>query len=136
MLRTVLIRGAGALAAGAAAGFALSPAHSKERASLYDLTQDISERLARMEKQQPKGNKVDVVLGAQWGDEGKGKLVDCLGQDYDICARVSHMFVPAPKRAAHWAVGCCCRLLAGTTPATPSLRTARSTSSTSSLPES
>lgn len=32
---------------------------------------------------------IDVVLGAQWGDEGKGKLVDILSQDYDICARVA-----------------------------------------------
>jgi len=28
-----------------------------------------------------------VVLGAQWGDEGKGKLVDILAKDYDVCAR-------------------------------------------------
>ena len=28
-----------------------------------------------------------VVLGAQWGDEGKGKLVDILSADFDICAR-------------------------------------------------
>ncbi len=28
-----------------------------------------------------------VVLGAQWGDEGKGKLVDILTADFDICAR-------------------------------------------------
>jgi adenylosuccinate synthase len=26
-------------------------------------------------------------LGAQWGDEGKGKLVDILAADADICAR-------------------------------------------------
>mmetsp|Transcript_7997 Transcript_7997/g.17830 ORF Transcript_7997/g.17830 Transcript_7997/m.17830 type:complete len:520 (-) Transcript_7997:115-1674(-) len=32
---------------------------------------------------------IDVVLGAQWGDEGKGKLVDILSQDYDVCARVA-----------------------------------------------
>ncbi|CAN0124633.1 unnamed protein product, partial [Hapterophycus canaliculatus] len=32
---------------------------------------------------------VDVVLGAQWGDEGKGKLVDILSQNYNICARVA-----------------------------------------------
>ena len=30
---------------------------------------------------------VTVVLGAQWGDEGKGKLVDILSADVDICAR-------------------------------------------------
>jgi adenylosuccinate synthase len=32
---------------------------------------------------------IDIVLGAQWGDEGKGKLVDLLSQDYDVCARVA-----------------------------------------------
>jgi adenylosuccinate synthase len=31
--------------------------------------------------------KVTAVLGAQWGDEGKGKLVDILSADADICAR-------------------------------------------------
>jgi adenylosuccinate synthase len=39
-------------------------------------------------KQAPK-HGIDVVLGAQWGDEGKGKLVDVLSQDYDVCARVA-----------------------------------------------
>jgi len=34
-------------------------------------------------------NGIDVVLGAQWGDEGKGKLVDLLSQEYDVCARVA-----------------------------------------------
>ena len=31
--------------------------------------------------------KVDVLLGLQWGDEGKGKVVDVLSRDYDIVAR-------------------------------------------------
>ncbi len=31
--------------------------------------------------------KVDVLLGLQWGDEGKGKIVDVLTPDYDIIAR-------------------------------------------------
>ena len=31
-------------------------------------------------KQQDKTHGIDIVLGAQWGDEGKGKLVDCLSQ--------------------------------------------------------
>ena len=30
---------------------------------------------------------VDVLLGLQWGDEGKGKIVDVLTQGYDIIAR-------------------------------------------------
>ncbi|KAI5606865.1 adenylosuccinate synthetase isozyme 2, partial [Silurus asotus] len=33
------------------------------------------------------GNKVIVVLGAQWGDEGKGKVVDLLAQDADMVCR-------------------------------------------------
>ena len=31
--------------------------------------------------------KVDVLLGLQWGDEGKGKFVDVLCNKYDIIAR-------------------------------------------------
>jgi len=30
---------------------------------------------------------VDVILGLQWGDEGKGKIVDYFAPDYDIIAR-------------------------------------------------
>lgn len=30
---------------------------------------------------------VDVILGLQWGDEGKGKIVDYLADKYDIIAR-------------------------------------------------
>eukprot|EP00596_Hydrurales_sp_CCMP1899_P003787 CAMPEP_0119041920 /NCGR_PEP_ID=MMETSP1177-20130426/14210_1 /TAXON_ID=2985 /ORGANISM="Ochromonas sp, Strain CCMP1899" /LENGTH=470 /DNA_ID=CAMNT_0007008347 /DNA_START=76 /DNA_END=1485 /DNA_ORIENTATION=- len=36
-----------------------------------------------------KRGSVDVIVGAQWGDEGKGKLVDILSADYEICARVA-----------------------------------------------
>ena len=32
---------------------------------------------------------VSVVLGAQWGDEGKGKIVDLIAGDYDIISRFS-----------------------------------------------
>jgi adenylosuccinate synthase len=31
--------------------------------------------------------KADVLLGLQWGDEGKGKLVDVLAPNYDVIAR-------------------------------------------------
>ncbi len=31
--------------------------------------------------------KIDMILGLQWGDEGKGKIVDVLTEDYDIIAR-------------------------------------------------
>lgn len=31
--------------------------------------------------------KLDVLLGLQWGDEGKGKIVDVLCKNYDIVAR-------------------------------------------------
>ena len=32
-------------------------------------------------------SKFTVILGSQWGDEGKGKLVDILSKDYQLCAR-------------------------------------------------
>jgi adenylosuccinate synthase len=31
--------------------------------------------------------KMDILLGLQWGDEGKGKIVDALTEKYDIVAR-------------------------------------------------
>ncbi len=32
-------------------------------------------------------NKADIVVGIQWGDEGKGRIVDLFAADYDIVAR-------------------------------------------------
>ncbi|MBL6648615.1 MAG: adenylosuccinate synthase [Flavobacteriaceae bacterium] len=31
--------------------------------------------------------KIDLILGLQWGDEGKGKIVDVLTNNYDVIAR-------------------------------------------------
>ncbi|MGQ9621608.1 MAG: adenylosuccinate synthase [Bacteroidales bacterium] len=31
--------------------------------------------------------KIDILLGLQWGDEGKGKIVDALSPEYDLIAR-------------------------------------------------
>ena len=31
--------------------------------------------------------KADIVLGIQWGDEGKGRVVDSYCADYDVVAR-------------------------------------------------
>lgn len=31
--------------------------------------------------------KIDILLGLQWGDEGKGKIVDVISPQYDIIAR-------------------------------------------------
>lgn len=39
-----------------------------------------------MDRKSP-NNKVSVVLGAQWGDEGKGKLVDLLAVDMNVTCR-------------------------------------------------
>ena len=30
---------------------------------------------------------IQIIVGAQWGDEGKGKIVDHLSNDVDIVAR-------------------------------------------------
>lgn len=32
-------------------------------------------------------NKADLIVGIQWGDEGKGKIVDMLAQKYDMVCR-------------------------------------------------
>ena len=32
-------------------------------------------------------NRVDVLIGAQWGDEGKGKVVDTMGTNVDVFVR-------------------------------------------------
>src|SRR5271165_1727559 len=31
--------------------------------------------------------KADVIVGLQWGDEGKGRIVDLYAADYDVVAR-------------------------------------------------
>lgn len=38
-------------------------------------------------------SKVTVVLGAQWGDEGKGKVVDVLANNVDIVCRCQVRFL-------------------------------------------
>ena len=45
-------------------------------------------------------SQVSGVLGCQWGDEGKGKLVDILAQHFDIVARcqVKLTFLPMFKK--------------------------------------
>jgi len=55
---------------------------------------------------------VCAILGAQWGDEGKGKLVDILAQDYDIVARFNgganagHTLVVEGKKFAFHLLPC------------------------------
>ena len=29
----------------------------------------------------------DVVLGGQWGDEGKAKIIDAISKDYQVVSR-------------------------------------------------
>ena len=35
-----------------------------------------------------------MILGLQWGDEGKGKIVDVLTRDYDVIARFQGGLMP------------------------------------------
>ncbi|WCJ26865.1 Adenylosuccinate synthetase chloroplastic [Euphorbia peplus] len=46
-----------------------------------------SQRAAPLRSPRPPRNFVLCVLGTQWGDEGKGKLVDILAEHFDIVAR-------------------------------------------------
>ncbi|HEY0038886.1 MAG TPA: adenylosuccinate synthase [Longimicrobium sp.] len=36
---------------------------------------------------EPNGSRCVVIVGSQWGDEGKGKIVDVLAEDVDVVAR-------------------------------------------------
>jgi len=65
--------------------------HEMKEASLglSAATENIASGLGGKVVKKKKGQAIDVVLGAQWGDEGKGKLVDMLSQEYDVCARVA-----------------------------------------------
>lgn len=42
----------------------------------------------------PYRSKVTVVLGAQWGDEGKGKVVDMLATEADVVCRCQVSSLP------------------------------------------
>ena len=35
----------------------------------------------------PERNTADIIVGIQWGDEGKGRIVDLYARDYDVVAR-------------------------------------------------
>jgi hypothetical protein len=65
--------------------------HEMKEASLglSAATENIASGLGGKIVKKKKGQAIDVVLGAQWGDEGKGKLVDMLSQVsfsiYDFC---------------------------------------------------
>jgi len=56
--------------------------------------------------------KTCVILGSQWGDEGKGKLVDILAEKYDICGRFNgganagHTIVVNKKKYAFHLLPC------------------------------
>ena len=63
---------------------------SRSPASYTTLSEmDATNKVASLPLGGDSGGIIDIVLGAQWGDEGKGKLVDLLGGTYDICARVA-----------------------------------------------
>ena len=38
-----------------------------------------------------------AITGINWGDEGKGRMVDLLSQDYDIVARYQGGTTPATR---------------------------------------
>ena len=63
----------------------------KPNPTVVGLLQDVARKVSNIEtvlcgganpasSKRPSKNGIDIVLGAQWGDEGKGKLVDMLSQ--------------------------------------------------------
>jgi adenylosuccinate synthase len=45
------------------------------------------ERAAMIMLTRPPDRPLDIAVGIQWGDEGKGRVVDLMARDYDIVAR-------------------------------------------------
>lgn len=62
------------------------PPESSRETTLHQQLAD-SASMAAMPKPATGGSKATVLLGSQWGDEGKGKLADILSAEMDVCAR-------------------------------------------------
>ncbi|KAL3916073.1 MAG: hypothetical protein SGPRY_006972 [Prymnesium sp.] len=90
-LSSAALRRAAAVAiGGSAAGMLVGCAKCDNfQPSVQELLQRLESKVNRIEEGLAPSGRADVVLGAQWGDEGKGKLVDALSVNYDICARVA-----------------------------------------------
>lgn len=70
----------------AMSGTRAAVAASNDRASRLAAGAALGVGLKRL-RSEPGGNRVMVVLGAQWGDEGKGKVVDLLATEADLVCR-------------------------------------------------
>lgn len=109
-------RAAAAAAAAALAAAASASASSNDRAPHPAATAGAGGGGLKRLRSEPGGNRATVVLGAQWGDEGKGKVVDLLATEADIVCRcqVGRMQVAAAAmmRLARWvanvSAGSCC----------------------------
>lgn len=62
---------------------AIHPATTLRKRILPDCSPKLHQRPNFLQN----GMKVDVLLGLQWGDEGKGKIVDVLTPHYEVIAR-------------------------------------------------
>ncbi|KAL1521076.1 hypothetical protein AB1Y20_022630 [Prymnesium parvum] len=84
------LRRAAALSALGGSGLLAANAQCEDaQPSIAELLKRLETKISRIEEGLAPSGRADVVLGAQWGDEGKGKLVDALSVNYDICARVA-----------------------------------------------
>ena len=50
-----------------------------------------------------------AIVGINWGDEGKGRMVDLLTQDYDVVVRFRAAATPAtPSSTSRASLHCTC----------------------------
>ena len=45
-------------------------------------------------------SKADVIVGVQWGDEGKGRIVDLYAAEYDVVARSAAATTPGIRSSS------------------------------------
>ena len=62
-----------------------------------------------------KKGKTAVIVGAQWGDEGKGKIVDVLSENFSVVARYAGghnaghtVIINGKKFFFSWCLAACC----------------------------
>jgi adenylosuccinate synthase len=66
--------------------FVVQPCGAEFKATIAGIVY-LSKRIQSQEKRKAMRAKTAVVLGAQWGDEGKGKIVDVLSERFAAVAR-------------------------------------------------
>jgi adenylosuccinate lyase len=54
-----------------------------------EVREEVKDEIIEKQNNESKNLQIVAVLGGQWGDEGKGKVVDYIAKDFDVVARAT-----------------------------------------------